>query len=138
MSTLPTSGRVGPAVNSDTAFFWEGAQRRRLLIQQCAACKKLRHPPGPACQFCHSLEWQPTEVTGRGTLYSYTIAHHPKPPGFDEPAVAIIVELDEGVRIVSNLDDADAGLHIGEPLEVFFLDQEEGWTVPQFRRAGSS
>ena len=37
--------------------------------------------------------------------------------------------------MVSNLEDTDtAPLRIGEPLEVFFLDQDEGWTVPQFRR----
>ena len=78
-------------------------------------------------------------MTGRGKLYSYTIAHHPKPPGFNEPAVAIVVELDEGVRLISNLDNSDgAPLRFGEPLEVFFLDQDEGWTIPQFRRAGTS
>jgi len=135
LGTLPTSGRIGPAVTKDTEFFWEGAKDHRLLIQRCTSCEELRHPPGPACPYCHSFDWEPTEVSGRGELYSYTIAHHPKPPGFDEPAVAVVVQLEEGVRLVSNLEDACAAtLQIGEPLEVFFLDQDEGWSVPQFRR----
>jgi uncharacterized protein len=135
MSTNPTSGRVGPAVNQDSSFFWDGARERRLLIQRCAKCHQLRHPPGPACPECHSLEWDVVESAGRGTLYSYTVVHHPPVTGFDGPATAIVVELDEGTRLVSNIDDEDArDLRIGEPLEVFFLDQDEGWTVPQFRR----
>jgi uncharacterized protein len=122
-------------MNKDTEFFWAGVRERRLLIQQCSACRRLRHPPGPACAHCHSLDWGVAEASGRGELYSYTVLHHPKAPGFDDPAVAIVVQLDEGVRLVSNLADAEPGaLLIGEPLEVFFLDQDEGWTVPQFRR----
>lgn len=39
------------------------------------------------------------------------------------------------MRIVSNVDEIDPDtLRIGEPLEVYFVDQDEGWTVPQFRR----
>jgi uncharacterized OB-fold protein len=133
VDTLPTSGPSGPAVTADTAFFWEGAQQHRLLIQRCTACRKLRHPPGPACPDCHSLDWESSEVSGRGRLHSYTIVHHPPPPGFTEPAVGIVVELEEGVRLISNLEGTTP-LRIGEPLEVTFLDQTEGWTVPQFRR----
>ena len=122
-------------MDRDNAFFWEGAKDHRLLAQRCTSCGRLRHPPGPACPFCHSLDWEAAELSGLGELYSYTIVHHPKPPGFDEPAVAVIVELTEGLRMASNLEDADAApLRIGEPLEVFFLDQDEDWTVPQFRR----
>jgi uncharacterized protein len=122
-------------MSADTEFFWTGARERRLLIQRCAECKQLRHPPAPACPACHCLEWDTVESSGRGRLYSYTVAYHPAPPGFTEPAVVVIVELDEGVRLVSNLADADpATVTIGEPLEVFFVDQEEGWTAPQFRR----
>lgn len=122
-------------MNRDSAFFWEGAKDHRLLAQRCTSCGRLRHPPGPACPFCHSLDWEAAELSGRGELYSYTIVHHPMPPGFDEPAVAVVVDLAEGLRMVSNLEDAEsAPLRIGEPLEVFFLDQDEDWTVPQFRR----
>ena len=138
MVTLPTSGRIGPSINTDTAFFWEGAKQHRLLVQQCTDCMKLRHPPGPACPFCHSLNWEPTELSGRGTLFSYTVPVHPKPPGFEEPVPAIVVELEEGVRLISNTDVDPGSLRIGEPLEVYFLDQEEDWTVPQFRRPGQA
>lgn len=131
----PSSGRLAPAMNTDTQFFWDAAAAGRLVVQRCSACGLLRHPPGPACPFCHSLDWDVSEVSGRGTLYSYTVVHHPPAPGFDGPAIAVVVELDEGVRLISNVTGADpATLVIGEPLEVYFVPQEEGWAAPQFRR----
>jgi uncharacterized OB-fold protein len=135
LSRLPTSGRISPVTNPDTEFFWAGLAEQHLLVQQCVDCKQLRHPPGPGCPYCHSLDWEATEVSGRGLLHSYGVVHYPQPPGFEGPAVVVVVELDEGIRIVSNVecDDPDT-LRIGEPLEVFFLTQDEGWTVPQFRR----
>jgi uncharacterized OB-fold protein len=136
VTSLPTSGRIGPAANSDTQFFWDGTRAGRLLIQRCSDCQALRHPPGPACPHCHSLQWDTVEASGRGTLYSWTALHRPPALGFvDGPAVAVVVELAEGVRLISNIADAEIDtLRIGEPLEVFFLEQDEGWTAPQFRR----
>ena len=131
----PTSGRMRPVVNDDTRFFWDAAAQGRLVIQRCSGCGTLRHPPGPACRRCHSMEWDTVTASGRGTLYSYTVLHHPPAPGFDRPAVAVVVELDEGVRLVSNLNTDDPeSLRIGEAVEVYFVPQDEGWTAPQFRR----
>jgi uncharacterized protein len=138
-SGAPTKGRMQPAMNSDTQFFWDAAAEGRLVIQRCTACGRLRHPPGPACPQCRSLDWDTLESSGRGTLYSYTVVYHPLAPGFDDPATVVVVELEEGVRVVSNLIEAEAApLQIGEPLEVFFVAQDEGWTAPQFRRRRSA
>ncbi|MFW0785798.1 Zn-ribbon domain-containing OB-fold protein [Gordonia sp. CPCC 206044] len=128
-------GRPAPVINGDTEFFWEAAADRKLVAQCCSACRVLRHPPGPACPQCHSFDWEVVELSGRGTLFSFTVVHHPPVPGFDGPAIVVVVELEEGTRFVSNMTDVDPDtLKIGEPLEVFFVDQVEGWTAPQFRR----
>jgi uncharacterized OB-fold protein len=135
----PKSGRIGPWSNTDTQFFWDGTREGKLLVQQCSLCQKLRHPPGPACQHCHSLGWRAVEVSGRGELYSYTVLHHPIAPGFDGPALVVVVQLEEGIRFVSNLVNSSVeSLEIGEPLEVIFVDQEEGYTLPIFRPVVSS
>jgi uncharacterized OB-fold protein len=132
----PISGRTRPASSPDTQFFWDAAAQGELRVQRCSGCGLLRHPPGPACPRCQSLEWATSLMSGRGTLYSYTVLHHPLPAGFDRPAIVVVVELEEGVRVVSNIAGAAVeSLRIGEPLEVFYLPQEEGWTAPQFRRA---
>ena len=135
MPNTPTKGRLRPQTNTDTEFFWEGTRRHKLLVQSCSACHTIRHPPGPACPHCHSLEWESKELSGRGRLYSYTVVHHPLPPGFEEPVIVAVVELDEGIRMVSNVVDIEAdSLKIDEPLQVTFVDQDEGWTAPLFRR----
>jgi uncharacterized OB-fold protein len=132
---LPTSGRPQPAMNSDTRFFWEGAAQGRLLCQRCSGCGQLRHPPGPSCPACGCLDWEPVPLSGQGRIFSWVVQHHPLPPGFDEPAVIVLVDLAEGVRLVGNLAGgaAEKGVEIGAAVTVFFLPQDEGWTLPQFR-----
>ena len=74
-------------------------------IQQCAACGKLRHYPRPVCDACYSMEvtWQ--QVSGRGPVHSWTVAHHPFHPGFktELPYVLATVDLEEGVRMIAQL-----------------------------------
>ncbi|MCU1480910.1 MAG: DNA-binding protein [Subtercola sp.] len=131
---LPRRGRSFPAMNQDTAFFWEGTKAHQLLIQRCTSCGRLRHPPGPACPHCHSFEWNTVVSAGTGTLYSFVVQRHPTAPAFDGPAVIVLVELDEGVRVISNVAIDPDTLVIGERLEVGFVDQDEGFTVTEFHR----
>lgn len=127
-------GRPRPAVNDDSAFFWEGARRGELLIQRCASCGELRHPPRPMCPACRSLEWDTLRASGRGTVFSYVVHHYPEVPGFETPYVVALVELAEGSRLVSNLVDADPGeVAIGMPVEVTFAAVDDEITLPLFR-----
>lgn len=73
-------------------------------------------------------------MSGRGTVYSYSILHHPQAPAFDYPVLAALIDLDEGVRIVSNLVGVDRDdIRIGMPVQVEFADARDGWVVPVFR-----
>jgi uncharacterized protein len=106
------------------------------VAQRCADCHHLRHPPRPMCPRCHSLRLEVVPLSGRGTLYSYAILHHPPHPAFDYPVLAALVDLEEGVRMVSNLTGvAPEEVHIGMPLEVWFEATADGGQVPTFRRA---
>lgn len=126
--------RPRPTVTDDIAFFFEGAKQGRLLIQRCAACGRLRHPPVPMCAGCRSLDRDTVEASGRGTVYSYVVVHHPQVPAFDYPLVVALVELEEGIRLVSNLVGVDPQhVRIGLPVEVEFTAFDEELTLPQFR-----
>lgn len=133
------SARLTPAASLDTRFFWDGARDQKLLIQRCVECQKLRHPPRPACPDCNSFEWDSVEAAGTGTVHSYCIPHHPKLPGFEEPYVVGLIDLDEGVRLVSNIVDVDpAEVSNGQRVEVTFatfdaLDGDGDIVLPQFR-----
>jgi uncharacterized protein len=116
----------------DQDFFWEGVRNNQLLIQQCSDCAALRQPPEPMCPSCQSLNWRPKQATGRGKVYTWIVSKHPNMPDSDFRIVALI-DLEEGVRMVSNLRDVElADVHEAMPVELFF-DTDNG--IPQFRPA---
>ena len=126
--------RARPPVNRDNAFFWEGVTQGELRIQRCADCGRLRHPPRPMCGACQSTAWDTITSTGRGEIYSYATHHHPPLPGIELPLTAILVALDEGVRIVSTLSGtAPDDVRIGMPVEVVFEEVDDDLVLPVFR-----
>jgi uncharacterized OB-fold protein len=94
---------IRPAVNRDTAYFWDGIGVGELRIQQCSSCGSLRHPPGPMCPSCGATKPSYVLASGEGIVYSYVVHHHPQVPGRRVPFVVALVELPEGVRVVGEL-----------------------------------
>ena len=129
--------RVAPAVGRDNAFFWEGVQAGELRIQKCGGCGVLRHPPAPLCARCGSTDQGYVVSSGRGTVYSHVTHHYPPLPGVVLPHTALLVELEEGVRIISELAaGADPEkVRIGLPVEVVFQKVPGGQVLPAFRPA---
>ena len=126
--------RPRPALTQDNTFFFDGADAGKLLIQRCAACATLRHPPRPACAECRSFEWDTVESTGTGTVYSYVVVHHPQVPAFDYPLPIAVVELEEGTRLVADLIGvAPEAVTIGMPVAVEFVAVDDELTLPMFR-----
>jgi uncharacterized OB-fold protein len=116
----------------DDAFFWDAAADDRLVIQRCAACGTLRHPPAPMCGHCGSLEWDARESTGRGRIVTWISSLHPNRPD-DPPRVVVLVELEEGTRLVSNLVDPPGdGPYDDLPVAVEFRD-DRGARTPFFK-----
>lgn len=130
----PPPLRPRPALNPDNAFWFEAARDRRLVIQRCTSCATLRHPPGPACPQCHGFEWDTVEAGGRGTVYSYVVAHHPRHPAFDYPLLVAVVELEEGTRLITNLVGVRPGeVRIDMPVTLDWLEADPDLTLPVFR-----
>lgn len=123
-----------PVMTKDTEFFWQAAQERRLVIQRCAECKQLRHPPTPCCPHCNSFDWDTVESSGRGTLFTYTVVHKPMVAPFTAPYVVGIAELEEGTRLVALVEDAvREDVRIGMPVKVDFKDCGEDLVLPVLR-----
>ena len=126
--------RPAPIVTADNEFFWAAAASRRLVGQSCVGCGKLRHPPRPMCPHCGCLEWSTVDLSGRGTVYSFAVLHHPQNPQFDYPVIAALVDLDEGIRLVTNLVGIPPSeAEIGSRVEVCFQATVDGMAVPVFR-----
>lgn len=130
------TSRLAPSVSIDTQFFWDGIHEHRLLIQRCTECQALRHPPRPMCPGCNSLSWDTIEASGRGTVFSFVMPQHPPYPWFDYPYIVVLVDLEEGIRLVSNLCEiAPEAVTIGQPVEVFYEHFDDDLVLPQFRPA---
>ena len=130
----PRPLRPRPALTEDNAFFFEGTAENRLLIQRCASCGALRHPPRPACAVCRSFEWDTVVASGRGTVYSYVVVHHPQVPAFDYPLPIAVVELEEGTRLVADLlGVAPDAVRVGMAVAVEFVAVDDELTLPMFR-----
>jgi uncharacterized OB-fold protein len=85
------------------------------------------------CPHCHSLEYEVVDLAGIGEVYSYSILHYPQIPVFSYPVVAVIIELDEGVRIVSNLEAVvPEKVRIGMRVAVRFVPTRDDVAVPVF------
>jgi uncharacterized protein len=127
---------VPPTTDHDDAFFWEGVEEGKLLVRSCAGCHQLQHPPSPMCPHCGSLAWDVHQLSGRGTLHSWVESKHPSEPD-DMTRIVALVELEEGIRLVSNLHAVpSAAVQNDMPLEVVFVDVD-GVRLPQFQlRAG--
>ena len=131
-ATMP---RPRPPTTRDTQWWFDALQDGTLLIQRCADCGRLRHPPGPTCPHCHSFEWDTVEASGRGTVYSYVVVHHPQTPMFEYPLPVVLVELEEGVRLVSNVIGCEPDqIEIGMAVQAELVAFDDELTLPQFRR----
>jgi hypothetical protein len=117
--------------------FWDAARRHQLVVQRCAGCGAYRFPPRELCSQCLSrdAEWVP--ASGRGTVFSFVVMHQAYHPGFaDElPYAVVVVELEEGARLTSNVVDCPVGeVRVGLPVEVVFEDASPEISLPKFRR----
>jgi len=128
-----------PAPMPDTLLdkeFWGFCSDRKLCFQRCKSCKTWRHLPRLMCASCGSPEWEWLESSGRGHIYSWTVTHQAMLPSFadETPYAAVVVELEEGVRMVSGVQDiALDELEIDMPVEVTFLSISEDTSIPVFR-----
>jgi uncharacterized OB-fold protein len=127
-----------PLADDVSRFFWDGAARGELLILRCRACRRFVHPPRPVCPFCFTDELAPEAVSGRATLYTWTVAEQAFHPYFADklPYVYATVELVEqpGLRVITNVVECPFDeLLAGMSLEVVFTALSDELTVPQFR-----
>jgi hypothetical protein len=117
------------------APFWEGAERGRLLFQECRACGHRQFYPRALCTACGAdPAW--VEASGRGVVHTYTIVRqYGAPPFRDElPYVVAMIELEEGVRMFGNVTDCPVeAVHVGMLVEAYAVKAGERVGVPFWR-----
>ena len=107
--TAPASdaGPLLPPFDADAAPFFEGCRQGVLRIPQCSATGRLIFPPRPMSPWAPHAKPGWTTVSGRGTVWSFVVAHPPLLPWYAEraPYNVVLVALDEdpNVRLAGNL-----------------------------------
>ncbi|CAB4606042.1 unannotated protein [freshwater metagenome] len=135
----PQSGDIPlPVPGPISGPYWQGCREGILRFQRCSDCGASTHTPALMCAACASMSLEWVDSSGRGEIYSWTRVWRPVTPAFVTPYVPIIVTMEEGWFILSNLvgceDDAVA---IGQPVEVVFHNSggTDDIVLPYFQRA---
>lgn len=140
-SPQTTPPKPVPYPSIETQFFWDKVQQDELWIQRCNDCNRPYFYPRFFCPRCHgdNVEW--FKASGRGKLHTYMINHRP-PPSFEAeaPYALAVVELEEGVRMMSNIhgiENTPENLVLDMPLQVTFeeINPGSGVKVPYWRPA---
>lgn len=120
----------------DSTPFWEAVRAHRLDLQRCSDCGRYRMPPRPMCAHCRSQASEWVTASGRGRVHSWVTYHESPHPAFEAPYSVLLVDLDEGVRVVSSpVGIAPEELEIGLPVSVEFEDVDDNLTRFRFGRA---
>jgi uncharacterized OB-fold protein len=115
--------------------WWEATERPVLLVQTCEECGHRQHYPRAVCLDCGAdrLGW--IEASGNGTVYSFTVSHlSPDPERFEPPYVVALVDLTEGVRLVTRIVTSEPdSLQCGQEATLTWIPAGDGRHLPAFK-----
>jgi len=126
--------RVLPRVTDQNRHFWQGGGEGELRFLRCDGCATWIHPPSPVCPECLGKQLAPAVASGRATVLTYTLNHHPWVPSPDHPYCIAIVEVEEqpGLRLMTNIVNCPAEeVRIGMPVRAVFEQYDDVW-MPLF------
>lgn len=127
-----------PVPEPENQPFWDALAEGELRVQRCSSCGTMRHPPRSMCSNCHSFDVEWITLSGVGSVYSYIVSHQAIHPALADrvPFATVIVELDEGPRMVSNLVDvAPEEISIGLRVRLKPQRLDDEIAIPLFERA---
>ena len=128
--------RILPAPTGLSAELYAFWARGDLRLQRCTACRAWRHPPRFRCAACGSPEYSWEPASGRGRVFTWTITHRPVDPAFTPPYAVVVAELDEGPRLVGNLDGIElTELRLELPVQVVLVPASDTIGLVTFRPA---
>ena len=119
--------------------FWDGLAEGKVLIQRCDVCAEWIYYPRARCSACLSAQLSWNEISGEGTVYTFTVARQPTTPAFAEVGTQLIgvVELDEGPKVTTTFENvAEDELEVGMRVRPVFVPTADGITLLRYEPAG--
>ena len=131
--------RILPRVTGENEHFWCGGREGELRFLRCQPCGTYVHPPAPLCPDCLGKDLQVEAVSGRASVLTFTLNHHPWVPAADHPYAIAIVEIDEqpGLRLMTTIVGCPAeSVHVGMRVRAVFEEHADVF-VPLFTPEGA-
>lgn len=115
--------------------FWAGCSEGRLMLPWCTECKRPHFYPRTFCPHCEAtaIEWK--QASGKGRVYTFAVVRQPIERAFAElvPYIIAIVDLEEGVRMLSHVTSIEADeVRCDMPVVVEFRPYSDKVTLPTF------
>ncbi len=131
--------RLLPRLDDANRFFWTAGADGVLRFLRCGACRRYVHPPVPRCPYCLEGALAPADVSGRGTLHSFTVNHQQWFPGADPYIIGLVtIAEQDDVRLTTNLIACEAEeVAVGMSVEVAFEHHDDVW-LPLFEPASDT
>jgi uncharacterized OB-fold protein len=129
--------RVEPQESEVAKPFWDATREHRFVLQWCNDCGKAIFYPREVCPSClrsDGLEWR--DASGRATVYAVSVQHAPQIPmaAYEAPYAVAVVELEEGVRMLSTIVGADPeSVTVGQAVSVLWEPLSDGRNLPLFQ-----
>lgn len=127
-----------PTPDGDSVELWEGLKDGKLLLQKCADCGDIQYYRQEMCCNCLSDNVQSFEASGKGTIHSFSVVHRAPGPAFkaDTPYAVLLVELEEGPRMISSLVDSDPNtIEMDMKVELVTEKLTDDISLPRFKLA---
>ena len=127
-----------PTPDADSAELWRGLRDGVLLLQHCGDCSHVQYYQQGMCRQCGSARLEHRPACGRGKVYSYSVVYRAPGPAFknDTPYAVLLVELEEGPRMISSLVGGDPErVTFDMPLQLVCEKVSDEIALPRFKPA---
>ena len=125
-----------PTPDADSAAFWRGLREGKLLLQHCLDCAHVQYYQQGMCRRCGGERLEHRPASGRGKVHSYSVVYRAPGPAFkrDVPYAVLLVELEEGPRMISSLAGGDPeSVTFDMPVELVCEKLSDEISLPRFR-----
>lgn len=140
MSEEKTYNKPLPEFRPETKPYWDAAKNHKLVIPRSKTTGEYFFYPrafSPGDDMTDEIEW--VESRGKGKIWTFSIHHMGPSKAYkgDPPYVVALIQMDEGVKMMSNVVDVDVKkVHVGMEVEVVFDDVTDEVTLPKFKPVG--
>lgn len=121
--------------------FWDSLRAHQVRVQRCSTCGTYRYQPKEVCARCQSRAAQWSPISGRGTVYTYTVIRRAPTPAYEAglPYAIVHVTMEENFRMAATMRGMDPdAVRIGLPVRLAYDDVTTEWTLfvfePERRR----